>query len=92
MRLECMASWTFHAPIQSLCKTRLAHSSRDTLLLSFLDAKLSVVDYDPENHDLKTVSLHVFEVKKPLGAPLSRSHCVPQYLFSSFFLFPPTTG
>jgi cleavage and polyadenylation specificity factor subunit 1 len=65
MRLECVASWSLCAPIQSLSKVRLSQSGgRDALLLSFLDAKVSVVEYDPEVHDLKTVSLHVFEVRE----------------------------
>lgn len=39
----------------------LANSPRDALLLSFADAKLSVVEYEPESHDLRTLSLHYFE-------------------------------
>ena len=64
MRLECVRSWRLNGCVQSLAKVRLANSPRDALLLSFLDAKLSVVEYDPETHDLKTVSLHIFEVRE----------------------------
>ena len=35
MRLECLASWTLHAPIMSLQKVSLLGSQRDTLLISF---------------------------------------------------------
>ena len=62
MRLECIASWILHAPIQSLAKVRTINSMRDTLVLAFMDAKVSLVDFDTETHDLKTVSLHIFEV------------------------------
>ena len=61
MRLECVASWTLMSPVQSMAKVRLAHSRRDALLLAFMDAKVSVVEYDADSHDLRTVSLHVFE-------------------------------
>lgn len=45
----------------SLQCVTLARSQRDALLLCFRDAKLSIVEYDPDTHDLKTLSLHYFE-------------------------------
>ncbi|GFN92297.1 cleavage and polyadenylation specificity factor subunit 1-like [Plakobranchus ocellatus] len=60
-RLECMASFSLHGNIESMQAVKLAGASRDVLLLGFLDAKLSVVEYDPSTHDLKTCSLHQFE-------------------------------
>lgn len=45
----------------SMQAVSLSGSARDSLLISFRDAKLSVVEYDPEVHDLRTLSLHYFE-------------------------------
>lgn len=61
MRLECLASFSLHGEIMGLEKVTLPGSARDTFLLSFTEAKVSVVEYDPATHDLKTVSLHIFE-------------------------------
>ncbi|XP_015609072.1 cleavage and polyadenylation specificity factor subunit 1 [Cephus cinctus] len=61
MKLECLAQYTLHGNIMSMQPVHLIGSPRDSLLLSFRDAKLSVVEYDPETHDLRTVSLHYFE-------------------------------
>lgn len=61
MKLECLATYTLFGNVMSMQAVSLSGSSRDSLLLSFRDAKLSVVEYDPEAHDLKTLSLHYFE-------------------------------
>ncbi len=63
MRLECMASFTLNGTIMGLEKVTLPGSVRDTFVMSFPEAKLSVVEYDPEAHDLRTLSLHIFEVR-----------------------------
>ncbi|KAK9877151.1 hypothetical protein WA026_016894 [Henosepilachna vigintioctopunctata] len=60
-KLECMAQFTLFGNIMAVESVSLASSPRDALLLSFADAKLSVVEYDPESHDLRTLSLHYFE-------------------------------
>ncbi|XP_069636319.1 cleavage and polyadenylation specificity factor subunit 1 isoform X2 [Haliaeetus albicilla] len=60
-KLELVASFSFFGNVMSMASVQLAGAKRDALLLSFKDAKLSVVEYDPGTHDLKTLSLHYFE-------------------------------
>ncbi|KAM6125776.1 LOW QUALITY PROTEIN: cleavage and polyadenylation specificity factor subunit 1 [Pterocles gutturalis] len=60
-RLELLANFSLFGNVMSMASVQLAGAKRDALLLSFKDAKLSVVEYDPGTHDLKTLSLHYFE-------------------------------
>uniref|UniRef100_A0A803TS76 Cleavage and polyadenylation specificity factor subunit 1 n=1 Tax=Anolis carolinensis TaxID=28377 RepID=A0A803TS76_ANOCA len=60
-KLELVAAFSFFGNVMSMASVQLAGAKRDALLLSFKDAKLSVVEYDPGTHDLKTLSLHYFE-------------------------------
>uniref|UniRef100_A0A8C3XKN5 Cleavage and polyadenylation specific factor 1 n=1 Tax=Chelydra serpentina TaxID=8475 RepID=A0A8C3XKN5_CHESE len=60
-KLELVASFSFFGNVMSMASVQLAGAKRDALLLSFKDAKLSVVEYDAGTHDLKTLSLHYFE-------------------------------
>jgi cleavage and polyadenylation specificity factor subunit 1 len=60
-KLLQVADYSLYGCVQSMEKVRLLHSKRDTLLLSFNDAKLSAVEFDPETNRLKTMSLHCFE-------------------------------
>ncbi|XP_060948434.1 cleavage and polyadenylation specificity factor subunit 1 isoform X2 [Limanda limanda] len=60
-KLEQVASFSLFGNVMSMASVQLSGSNRDALLLSFKDAKLSVVEYDPGTHDLKTLSLHYFE-------------------------------
>ncbi|XP_022802134.1 cleavage and polyadenylation specificity factor subunit 1-like [Stylophora pistillata] len=63
-KLELVSQYSLFGNIECLKAVRLAGNSRDSLLLSFKDAKFAVVDYDPGTHDLKTRSLHYFEDDK----------------------------
>ncbi|KAF5272324.1 hypothetical protein FQA39_LY07925 [Lamprigera yunnana] len=60
-KLECVAQYSVYGDVMSMQSVNLGNGPRDALLLAFSDAKLSVVEYDPESHDLKTLSLHYFE-------------------------------
>lgn len=61
MRLECMATYELFGNVMALKSVSLSGSQRDALLISFKDAKLSVVQHDPDTFQLKTLSLHYFE-------------------------------
>ncbi|KAL0274118.1 UNVERIFIED_CONTAM: hypothetical protein PYX00_006618 [Menopon gallinae] len=67
MKLECLSTFTLFANVMSMRAVSLAGSSRDALLLSFQEAKLCVVEYDPDSHDLRTLSLHYFEEEEMKG-------------------------
>ncbi|XP_017069032.1 cleavage and polyadenylation specificity factor subunit 1 [Drosophila eugracilis] len=61
MRLECLATYSLYGNVMSLQCVSLAGAMRDALLISFKDAKLSVLQHDPDTYALKTLSLHYFE-------------------------------
>jgi hypothetical protein len=55
VQLEVLRTYELFGNVQSMCAARLRNAERDALFLTFMDAKLSVVEYDPSNDDLKTV-------------------------------------
>ncbi|XP_071959341.1 cleavage and polyadenylation specificity factor subunit 1-like [Antedon mediterranea] len=60
-RLEHLQTFSMFGSIMSVKPVQLSGSSRDSLLISFSEAKISLVEYDPGTHDLKTLSMHHFE-------------------------------
>ena len=76
-KLECLATFQLFGNVMSMASVQLAGSSRDALLLSFRDAKLSLVEYDPGTHDLKTSSLHYFEEEELKDGHLQQDIHVP---------------
>jgi len=61
LKLECVGQWSLHGWVQSIASVRLIGALTDSLLITFKDAKLSLVEYCPDTHDLVTISLHHFE-------------------------------
>ncbi|EDV98226.1 GH22991 [Drosophila grimshawi] len=74
MRLECLASYTLYGNVMSLQSVSLAGAMRDALLISFKDAKLSVLQLDADTQTLKTLSLHYFEEDDIRGGWTGRYH------------------
>ncbi|EFJ51734.1 hypothetical protein VOLCADRAFT_87503 [Volvox carteri f. nagariensis] len=61
-RLELVVSYHLHGVVESLAVLSGGSSSRrDALLLAFREGKLSVVEWNPRTHSLRTSSLHYFE-------------------------------
>lgn len=61
MKVECVNQFLLFGNVMSIQSVNLANAPRDALLVSFADAKLSVLEYDPDTDDLRTLSLHYFE-------------------------------
>ena len=73
-----MSTFTLDGEVASMEKVTLgANSARDVFLLAFADAKLSVVEYDPQTHSLKTISLHIFEDEESKGGYINH-YTLPQ--------------
>ena len=73
MKLECLTTYNLFGTIMSIASASLRGSARDVILLSFADAKLSIIEYDPISDNLKTLSLHTFE-----DEGIGRSHKIPK--------------
>lgn len=70
MRLECVASYYLFGNIMSMQSVSFIGSQRDSLLLSFKDAKMSVVEYDLDTNSLHTISMHYFEEEEMQVVPI----------------------
>ncbi|KAM3957206.1 cleavage and polyadenylation specificity factor subunit 1 [Aphomia sociella] len=74
MKLECLASYTLWGNVMSMASVRCPSAGRDLLLLSFKEAKLSVVQYDPQTNNLITLSMHYFEEDDMKGGWTTHPH------------------
>ena len=59
--LYCLLRFDLCGIVESMAMVRFPGKDRDQLLLVFKEAKVSVVEYDPSEHDLRTVALNFFE-------------------------------
>lgn len=59
--MRLVLSSSLFGNIESMAAVRFPGTSKDALLLSFRDAKISVLEFDIATNDLRTISLHYFE-------------------------------
>ncbi|KAK5165677.1 hypothetical protein LTR04_000989, partial [Oleoguttula sp. CCFEE 6159] len=70
-KLVLVGEYALSGTITSLARIKVLNTKAggETLLLSFKDAKLSLVEWDPERHNLSTISIHYYEGEDLQGAP-----------------------
>ncbi|KAI9811358.1 MAG: mRNA cleavage and polyadenylation factor subunit [Pycnora praestabilis] len=50
-------------------KNVVSRSGGEALLIAFSDAKLSLIEWDPERHGISTISIHYYEQEDLMGSP-----------------------
>ncbi|KAM3419764.1 Protein cft1 [Cercospora zeina] len=76
-RLVLVGEYSLAGTVTSVARVKILESKSggEAVLLAFKDAKLSLVEWDQENHRISTISLHFYEgenvVTPPFGPPLS---------------------
>ncbi len=70
-KLVLVAEYALSGTVTALgrVKTLTSKSGGESLLVAFKDAKLSLVEWDPERYGLFTVSIHYYEREDLLGSP-----------------------
>lgn len=78
-KLVLIAQYELSGTVTSLARVRISasRSGGQALLLAFRDAKLSLVEWDPERYSISTISIHYYEQEdiqsSPWDPPLSHS-------------------
>ncbi|KAG8527114.1 uncharacterized protein KY384_008543 [Bacidia gigantensis] len=70
-KLVLIAEYELAGTVTSVAKVKLLRSKSggDALLVAIRDAKLSLVEWDPECHSISTVSIHYYEREDILPSP-----------------------
>ena len=58
---ELLEEFELWGSVCSVCKVRFQGAPRDSILLSFEEAKCAIVEYEPETESLQNVSMHYFQ-------------------------------
>lgn len=82
-KLVLIAQYELAGTITSLARVKIlkSKSGAEALLVALKDAKLSLVEWDPQRYSISTISIHYYESEGLLGSPWDPdlSQC-PNYL------------
>ena len=70
-KLVLVAQYELSGTVTSLARVRIQRSKSggEALLVALRDAKLSLVEWDPERYSIATISIHYYEREDILGSP-----------------------
>ncbi|KXT13257.1 hypothetical protein AC579_2488 [Pseudocercospora musae] len=81
-KLSLVGEYPLAGTVTSLARIKPLDSvtGGDAIIIAFKDAKLSLVEWDPENHRISTISLHYYEgdnvITPPFGPTLAESETI----------------
>ncbi|ORY01971.1 hypothetical protein BCR34DRAFT_605722, partial [Clohesyomyces aquaticus] len=70
-KLILIGEYPLAGTVLSLARVKVLHakSRGEALLIAFRDAKLGLVEWNPETYNLHTISIHYYEKQEQSGAP-----------------------
>jgi len=81
-KLSLIGEYTLAGTVTSLAsvKTQNTKTGGEAVIIAFKDAKLSLVEWDPENYRISTISIHYYEgedvISQPFGPSLSECESI----------------
>ena len=70
-KLSCIAQYELSGTVTALARVKILRSKSggEALLVALRDAKLSLVEWDPERYNISTISIHFYERDDILASP-----------------------
>lgn len=72
-KLILVGEYTLSGTVTALARVRIQNtkSGGEALLVAFRDAKLSLIEWDPEHHAISTISIHYYEGEELQSIPVA---------------------
>ncbi|KAL1982296.1 hypothetical protein VTN96DRAFT_1454 [Rasamsonia emersonii] len=70
-KLHLIAEYDLSGTVTDICRVKILNSKSggDALLLAFRNAKLSLIEWDPDRHGISTISIHYYEKEDVTRSP-----------------------